>query len=31
MYKISIAWLFVVAAILLYNTYLMWFTDTHLV
>jgi hypothetical protein len=29
-YKISIAWLFIVAAILLYNTYLMWFTDTHL-
>jgi hypothetical protein len=29
-YKISSAWLFVATAILLYNTYLMWFADTHL-
>jgi hypothetical protein len=29
-YKISFAWLCVVTAILLYNTYLMWFADTRL-
>jgi hypothetical protein len=29
-YKVSIAWLSIVTAILLYSTYLFWFTDTHL-
>ena len=29
-YKISSAWLFVATAILLYDTYLMWFGDRRL-